>query len=152
MRRAVLIFGLMFCLPASLMQAGECIWVALVKCDGRPANEESLQKWECRLKPVFGYEGYHLVYETRVPCGEKYAQWALPRKDFYLKVEPFCQASNGNTGVLFEVYRGKAMLISGRFHPTGSRPLFINGPDYQDGKLIFLMQIVPDPAPAPEPK
>jgi hypothetical protein len=112
------------------------VWVALVKADNTvPTEDERLGKLQPRLKTVFGFDAYHLLHEARVPSGEKYAQWVLPRRDFYLKLEPLAGA-----GVRFEIYRDKTLLVDGKFYPTAEKPIFIAGPDYQDGRLIFLLQ------------
>ena len=119
--------------------AQEPIWVGLVKADNTlPTEEERLVKLQRRLKCVFGFEAYHLMHEATVASGEKYAQWVLPRKDFYLKLEP-----QAGSGIHYELYRDKTLLVEGRVDPKPGRPLFISGPNYLDGRLIFILQRVP---------
>lgn len=121
--------------------AQETLWVALVKGDNTaPTEDARLVKLQSRLKCVFGFEDYHLLHEARLSPGEKYAQWVLPRKDFYLKLEP-----QDNNGVHYELYRNKTLLVEGRAFPKPGRPLFIAGPDYLDGRLIFILQRQPTP-------
>lgn len=121
--------------------AQETIWVALVKADNtQPTEDARLENLQRRLKCVFGFEAYHLLHEARLSPGEKYAQWVLPRKDFYLKLEP-----QANDGIHYELYRDKTLLVEGRAFPKPGRPLFIAGPDYLDGRLIFILQRQPTP-------
>lgn len=130
---------LIFCLcamVAPVASAQDEVWVALVKADNAPPTEDAhLAKLQRRLKAVFGFEAYHLMHEALVPAGEKYAQWVLPRHDFYIKLEPLADA-----GIRFELYRDKTLLVDGKAYPTHERPLFIAGPDYQDGRLLFILQ------------
>lgn len=115
------------------------VWVALVEANNVPPTDNvRLEKLHARLKSVFGFEEYHLLHEARVPTGERYAQWVLPRKDFYIKLEPLADA-----GIHYELYCNKVLLVSGKAYPTAARPLFIAGPDCDDGRLIFLLQKVP---------
>ncbi len=121
--------------------AQETLWVALVKGDATaPTEDARLVRLQPRLKCVFGFEAYHLLHEARLSPGEKYAQWVLPRKDFYLKLEP-----QDNDGVHYELYRDKALLVEGHAFPKPGRPLFIAGPDYLGGRLIFILQRQPTP-------
>lgn len=119
--------------------AQEKVWVALVKADNTmPTEAERLVKLQPRLKCVFGFEAYHLLHEATVSSGEKYAQWVMPRKDFYLKLEP-----QSGSGIHYELYRDKTLLVEGHADPKPGRPLFIAGPNYLDGRLIFILQRLP---------
>lgn len=130
---------------AASASAQGSVWVALLKADMTGgACDKRLEALEPRLRQVFGFTAYHLMHEATVPLGQKYAQWVLPRKDFYIKLEPVEQGIHPTGTVLFEIYQGKKLLVSGRHRPVKERPLFINGPDYMDGKLIFLLQLLPD--------
>ncbi len=142
MRGKVLIAVSTWIFLSGFLHAQESIWVALIKGDGAPALESNrLDPYQVKLKSVFGFEGYHLLYQADVPLGEKYEQWILPRKDFYLKIVPLQRRDNG-CNLLFEVYREKTLLVSGRYFASEERPLFINGPDFEGGRLIFLLKSV----------
>jgi hypothetical protein len=123
----------------------EAVWVALVKANDAPPTENlHLEKLRPRLRAVFGFEQYHLLHEAHVATGERYGQWVLPRRDFYIKLEPLADA-----GIHYELYRDKVLLVDGKAYLTSARPLFIAGPECSDGRLIFLLQRVPVPVPMP---
>lgn len=140
MRRSffyILCFCLVGVMGLTSAPAQETVWVALLKGDNtQPTEDPRLEMLQRRLKCVFGFEAYHLLHEARVSGGEKYAQWVLPRKDFYLKLEP-----QEGLGVRYELYRNKTLLVEGRAYPKVGRPLFIAGPNYLDGQLIFILQL-----------
>jgi hypothetical protein len=139
--KSILVIFLFFSLTG-IAQAEEKIWIAFIKADNDAATQEGrLEKFQARLKSVFGFENYHLLDEAMVPLGQKYEQWVLPDKNFYLKILPIENSPRLCT-VHFEVYRQKMLLVSGSFHPTPKRPLFISGPEYENGRLLFLLQII----------
>jgi hypothetical protein len=122
------------------------IWVGLVKAEMTPASQADLHllSLEPGLRRVFGFQGYRLVGEAHVPTHEKYAQWILPRRDFYLKVEPLPlgPSDNGRTTAQLELYRDERMVTQSVFHTDRKTRVFINGPDCQNGKLIFVLEPV----------
>lgn len=137
--RTLLLLACLLTLGLTQALAQDTVWVGLVKADNTlPSDTTELASLQGRLKCVFGFQAYHLLHSAQVPIGEKYAQWVLPRKDFYLKLEP----QSGDV-VHYELYRDKTLLVEGRAAPKLGRPLFIAGPSYLDGQLIFILQRLP---------
>jgi hypothetical protein len=141
-----------FSLMASLC-AQDKIWVGLVKAENQqiPLLDPRLERFETGLKRVFGFENYRLVGEAQVPTQDKYAQWVLPRRDFYLKVEPL---PSGPGPVVvhraqIELYREQRLLTQSVFHIDHKTRVFINGPDCPNGRLIFILDPVLPPTPTP---
>ena len=141
---------LLLLLSAAPLPAQETIWVALVRAETEGAPEDNrIGLLQPRLERVFGFPSYRLLGEANVPMREKYAQWILPRKDLYLKMEPLPPDPPMVNLIHFEIYCRDKQIVQGKFQPQPATPLFINGPDCRKGRMIFIMQPLPMPTPAP---
>lgn len=141
MRTLLLILSL--CL-VPIAQAENKIWVALLRADNTESpHDPRIATLVPRLKTVFGFDHYQLIGEATVPTGQKYAEWILPRKDFYIKIEPLPSKQPDTAPVNFELYHDKQLLGKALWTDL-STPTFIKGPDCSKGQLIFVLEFVPD--------
>jgi hypothetical protein len=150
MKRPAALFLLL--LSALPLAAQDTIWVALVRAEteGTPGDARILLM-QPRLERVFGFPSYRLLGEANVSIREKYAQWILPRKDLYLKMEPLPPTPPMTNLIHFEIYCRDKQIVQGKFQPQPATPLFINGPDCRKGRMIFIMQPLFAPSPTPTP-
>ena len=126
-----------------LLQAGEPLRVSLYLAENGHLKNDALlapEKLGLRLHEVFGFEHYALLKESEIDLNQRWAQWAIPRKDFYLRLEPLAPDADGVTLVNYEIYKDGFIVAKGRYEPSQDTPLFIRGPDFDTGSLVLVLQ------------
>lgn len=101
------------------------------------------EKLHHRLKEVFGFKHYVLMQSEDFDLHHEWKQWFLPRKDFFIQVEPR-KHEQGQPRILdYEIYKDGFLVANGHFEPRDGTPLFINGPDFHQGRFIFVLEAKP---------
>jgi len=125
---------------ASAAPGDERVSVALYLAENAPPpTEASLapEKLSHRLRQVFGFKHYELLKEETINLKSHWQQWVLPRKDFFIRLEPL----PGEVPLLeYELYKDGFIVAKGKYRPGEGTPLFINGPDFKQGRLIFVLE------------
>lgn len=93
-----------------------------------------------RLHAVFGFKHYELIKGEDIELHKNWEHWFVPRKDFFLRVEPLHHEPGAPKLVDYEIYKDGFIVAKGKFEPRGDTPLFINGPDFHQGRLIFVLE------------
>jgi hypothetical protein len=126
----------------SVSLAGEKVLVGLYLAtneplppDARPAPE----KLHHQLKEVFGFEHYELMKEKDLALHNEWEQWFVPRKDFFLCLKPLHGKPGESKMIYYEIYKDGFFLVKGNFEAQEGTPLFINGPDFHQGRLVFVL-------------
>jgi hypothetical protein len=136
--------SILFFFVASLLaaRAGEKVEAALylgengpISLLGRPAPPELSD----RLHQVFGFNHYQLMRKGRIELGHPWIQWFVPRRDFFISVRPVPPETGEPQLVDYEIYQGGFLVARGKYEPREDTPLFINGPDFKNGRLIFVL-------------
>ena len=124
--------------------AGEVIKVSLYHAVNTPpaANAPlAPEKLHHRLQTVFGFKHYVLIKAENIELTKKWEQWAVPRKDFFIRVEPLAQKQPGDPQLVnYEIYKDVFIVAKGKYEPHKGTPLFVNGPDYKQGRLVFVLE------------
>lgn len=123
--------------------AGEKIWVGLYLAENsQPPRETVLapEKLDHRLHAVFGFKHYELIKGEEIVLDQEWQHWVVPRKDFFIRVQPLPQQPGGPKIVYYEIYQNGFILAKGRYEPREGTPLFINGPDFKAGRFIFVIE------------
>jgi hypothetical protein len=123
--------------------AGDKIWVGLYHAENSaPAANAVLapEKLSERLTAVFGFKHYTLVKAQDIEMDNKWQQWAVPRTDFFIRVEPLPEQPGQPKVVYYEIYKDGFIVAKGKYEPHNDTPLFINGPDFKQGRLIFVLE------------
>jgi hypothetical protein len=140
----ILTLLLVFCsLGASHAQAGEKIWVGLYYAENnQPAagKEMAPKALEHRLNAVFGFNYYEQVSSQSIELENEWQQWAVPRNDFFIRVEPLARKDGEPKVVYYEIYKDGFIVAKGKYEPHPDTPLFINGPDFKQGRFIFVLE------------
>jgi len=132
-----------FALGASPALAGEKIWVALYLAENTPPTADAVpapEKLGKRLATVFGFKHYTLVKADTIEMANKWQQWAVPRTDFFIRVEPLPHKAGEPETVYYEIYKDNLIVARGKYGPNPETPLFINGPDFKQGRFIFVLE------------
>ncbi len=128
---------------AGLARAGDPLRVSLYLGENSQPKADALlapERLAQRLHQVFGFQHYTLRKELSVDLDARWAQWAIPRKDFYIRLEPLGPDADGVALVDYEIYKDGFIVAKGRYEPSAETPLFIRGPDFGPGSLILVLQ------------
>ena len=144
MRLRILVLSIAFLgLGLARSVAGEKVWVGLYVAENTPPPPGATLAPVAlghRLHAVFGFSHYALVKEEQIELTHEWEQWAVPRKDFFIRVVPLPRQPGGPRLVDYEIYKDGFSVANGRYQPSPDQPLFISGPDYQHGRLVFVLE------------
>jgi len=118
------------------------LWVALYLGEKRHPDEEQTlapEKLAQRLREVFGFEQYKLIKGEEVDLQKDGDHWVLSRKDFFLRIQALPQAPDEPKQIAYEIYKDGFLVVKGKYEISADTPLFINGPDFHQGRLIFVV-------------
>jgi hypothetical protein len=136
-----------FALGAGSASAQEKVWVGLYLAENGPPPEPVVfapEKLTHRLRAVFGFKHYDLVKAQEIELGHEWEQWFVPRRDFFLRLEPLRRLPGEPRRIDYEIYKDGFIVAKGKYQPRRGTPLFINGPDFHDGRFIFVLEARPD--------
>jgi hypothetical protein len=137
---ASLLFGL---LGIASARAGERVEASLYLGQNAPlpllshAAPDDLGQ---RLHQVFGFAHYQLLKSGRIDLDHTWAQWFVPRRDFFIRLTPRPAQPDEPQLVDYEIYQDGFIVATGKYEPREDTPLFINGPDFKKGRLIFVLE------------
>jgi hypothetical protein len=134
-----LILVLAAAFAATPLQAAGRLWIALYCGNDHGGENLAPPRMTERLRQVFGFTTYHLMKGETVDLGGN-EHWVLSRKDFFLRVRPLVSAPGEPFRVGYEIYRDGFLIADGTYLPTEDTPLFIAGPDFHRGRLIFVLE------------
>jgi hypothetical protein len=121
------------------------VWGALIfanndkepKADAKAAeNFPDLAK---RLGKVFPYKNFEVLGQHTQVVFREYESWVVPSKDVFLKVDSKGAAINGGLNLHLQFWQGQQVLVKTDTRLQPNSPLFIGGPKWRDGQLIFVL-------------
>jgi hypothetical protein len=119
---------------------GERIWAALFVGENRPViGPQAPPPLTARLREVFGFARYKLLRQETVDLTRNPDHWVLSRNDFFLRLQPL-PPDGGPSRVRYEIYRDGFLIANGVYAVAPDTPLFISGPDFHHGRLIFVLE------------
>ena len=123
--------------------AGDRIWGALVlgTNENPPARvPEKLSDYTSTLEKIFGYNSFYLLGQKKRDLVKGDEAWLLPTKEFFLRV--YCLAREKTYYKLrIELYRKDELLVTTEAKLARDAPLYIRGPLWGGGQLIFLLEV-----------
>jgi len=122
--------------------AGGKVWVGLYlgkNTPPPPAAQVAPEALASQLRDVFGFKYYRLIKSGEIELDHEWEQWVIPRNDFFIRLLPLHHQPGEPKIVYYEIYKDGFIVAMGRFEPYDGIPLFINGPDYHHGRLIFVL-------------
>jgi hypothetical protein len=93
-----------------------------------------------RLRQVFGFRHYQLIKSDKIDLSHTWSQWFVPRHDFFICVKPLRAEADEPRLIDYDIYQDGFIVAEGKFEPAEGTPLFINGPDFKNGRLIFVLE------------
>ena len=123
--------------------AGEKVRAALYLAENEPppSGAQMAPEWlRNRLEQVFGFRHYELKKEQEFFLRNEWEQWFMPRRDFFLRLEPLHGEPGEPKTIDYEIYKDGFIVAKGTYEPHEDTPLFINGPDFRRGRLILVLE------------
>lgn len=123
--------------------AAEKVRVSLYLAEDAPPAPGAVlvpEKLRHRLHEVFGFKHYELMKSQEFELRREWEHWFVPRKDFFLRLEPLPREPGEPRIVDYEIYKDGFIVAKGKFEPHEGTPLFINGPDFHQGRLILVLE------------
>lgn len=141
----ILILSL-FCFGLVPISQGEPrIWSCVVYAKSGKGNiDPLLSSYTNDLKRIFGYCHYEIVGSEWSKQSINQQNWIMPTREFFLKLTPLTNW-NSHSQFEMELYQNKDILLKSRFRMPHETPLYIAGPSYGKGKLIFILEVKPEP-------
>lgn len=137
--RTGLVCLLALMLAAGPARAADTLWVALYLGDNHGGAPQAPPKMTERLRQVFGFTSYKLMKGESVDLGGS-ERWVVSRKDFFLRVRPLPPVDGAPAQVGYEIYKDGFLIANGTYVVNKDTPLFISGPDFHRGRLIFVLE------------
>ena len=113
-----------------------------------PAQEEKvaaealvLTSLEAKLKKVFPYSNYHLIGRHSQKVFKEYESWVVPSKDLCLKIDSRGPAEGGGVSVHLQLWQDTKVLVNSDAVLLQDKPIFLGGPDWRRGRLIFVVRL-----------
>jgi hypothetical protein len=123
--------------------AGDRIWSALVLAtheESPPPVPEPLKEFSPAIRKIFGYNSLYLLGQKKRDLYSGGEEWLVPSKEFFFKVQCLSQSATSYT-LRIELYRGKDLLITTEAKLARGAPLYIRGPEWGRGQLIFVLEV-----------
>jgi hypothetical protein len=93
-----------------------------------------------QLQQVFGFVHYRQLKEQYFSLHNEWAQWFIPRRDFFVRIEPLHHEPGQPRMIDYEIYKDGFIVVKGTYEVHEETPLFINGPDFRSGRLILVIE------------
>lgn len=132
--------------PASSAVDGK-VWGALIYAsngDAAPLAEgvpAELKDLPGRLGKVFDFTRFEVIGQHTQDVLRQYESWVVPSRDLFLKVDSKGPVDGEheamNLGVQF--WQGENVLVKTDVVLRRESPLFVGGPKWRDGQLIFVL-------------
>jgi hypothetical protein len=125
------------------------VWGALVyatdaaeKLTGVKANPpEHLQDLEAKLGKVFPWKHFEIVGQHTQDVLREYESWVVPSADLFLKVDSKGPDSAGGVHLHIQFWRQEQVLLKTDALLRPKSPLFISGPKWREGQLLFVLML-----------
>ena len=104
--------------------------------DKAPAD---LPKLKERLAKVFPFKHFEILGQHRQDIFREYESWVVPSRDLFMKIDSKGPADNGGVNLHLQVWREQQVLVKSDAVLRKDSPLFIGGPPWKEGRLIFVL-------------
>ena len=92
-----------------------------------------------RLSKVFGFKHFEILGQHKQDIFREYESWVVPSRDLFLKIDSNGPADNGGVKLHLQVWREQQVLVKSDAVLRVGSPLFIGGPKWKNGRLIFVL-------------
>ena len=129
--------------PTSAARDGQ-VWGALVYAsDKQPAEKADppaeFPNLSARLAKAFPYKHFQVLGQHSQDIFREYESWVVPSKDLFVKLDSKGAAKNGGIKLNIQFWQGQQVLVKSDTELLPNSPLFIAGPKWRDGRLVFVL-------------
>jgi hypothetical protein len=101
----------------------------------------SLPKLNERLAKVFPFKHFEILGQHRQDIFREYESWVVPSRDLFMKIDSKGPADKGGVNLHLQVWREQQVLVKSDAVLREGSPLFIGGPPWKGGRLIFVLSL-----------
>lgn len=102
---------------------------------------DSLPKLNERLAKVFSFQHFEILGQHQQDIFREYESWVVPSRDLFLKIDSKGPAESGGVNLHLQVWREQQVLVKSDAVLRPGSPLFIGGPKWKGGRLIFVLSL-----------
>lgn len=92
-----------------------------------------------RLGKVFHYSHFQVLGQHTQMVFREYESWVVPSRDVFLKLDSKGAAKDGGLNLHLQFWQGQQVLVKTDAVLRSESPLFIGGPKWRDGQVIFVL-------------
>ena len=92
-----------------------------------------------RLAKVFPFKHFEILGQHRQDIFREYESWVVPSRDLFMKIDSKGPADKGGVNLHLQVWREQQVLVKSDAVLRKDSPLFISGPPWKEGRLIFVL-------------
>ena len=123
------------------------VWGALVYASDKKPAEDPAEPAEFpdlfpRLAKVFPYKYFAVLGQHSQVIFREYESWVVPSKDLFLKLDSKGASKGGGINLHLQFWQGQQVLVKTDTVLRPASPLFIAGPKWRDGRLIFVLELM----------
>ena len=100
---------------------------------------KTLQDLPARLGKVFSFARFDLLGQHTQDVFREYESWVVPSKDLFLKIDSKGKAEGGGINLHLQFWQEQQVLVKTDAVLREGSPLFIGGPKWRNGQLIFVL-------------
>ena len=132
---------------AATARAEDKIWTAVVLATNAPSPKETpkeLRAFEPKLKRIFGYNQFEVVGSATDTIEDKSELRLTPTQSFWMQAKARRATSKEARGgylLNLQLFREKRQLVDTEARLAPGSPLFISGPEYGKGRIVFALMI-----------
>lgn len=94
-----------------------------------------------RLGKVFPFKHFEVLGQHQQDIFREYESWVVPSRDLFMKIDSKGPADQGGVKLHLQVWREQQVLVKSDAVLRTTSPLFIGGPAWKDGRLIFVLSL-----------
>ncbi len=101
-----------------------------------------------RLAKVFPYTHFEMLGQHNQVVFREYESWVVPSREVFIKVDSKGTSKDGGLNLHLQFWQGQNVLVKTDTVLRKGSPLFIGGPKWRDGQIIFVL-VLKDPEAVP---
>ena len=144
--RSALFIALALGLTASA-RAEDKIWTAVVLASNAASPKETpkpLRDFEPKLKRIFGYNQFEVIGSASDKIEDKSELKLTPTQSFWITAkarQATSKEARGGYLLSLQLFKEKRQLVDTEARLAPGSPLFISGPEYGKGRIVFALMI-----------
>jgi hypothetical protein len=111
------------------------------KADEKAVGVETLKDLRTRLGKSFPQKNFQLMGKHTQMVFKDYESWVVPSKEICLKIDSRGPAESTGINLHLQLWQDKKVLVKSDATLKPNQPIFIGGPNWRKGRLIFVVML-----------